>query len=220
MKRSSANLTPVGAAGCRPRRRGDAAKTEFRDAIIGTARELLVKEGFESVSIRNIAARVGVTPMAFYRYFASKSEVVQCIWERTFAQLLNALVSRMAAETTPVQRLVAFLNAYFDYWQDDREAARAIFHGDNGACRAALSVEMNFISNPAARPVLNLWEQVIYACLPKSEERLQRSVLLRDCMFWMSIGSVSATVLRDPHACPHGQRLRGECVRAMVAQVH
>lgn len=219
MKRSGAKLTSAGAAARRPRRRGDSAKTEFRDAIIGTASDLLREEGFESVSIRNIAARVGVTPMAFYRYFESKREVVQCIWERTFAELLNALVGRMAAGTTPAERLTAFLNAYIDYWQDDPEAARAIFFGD-GVYKSALAVEVNFVSNPTARPVLNLWEQVIYACLPKSDDRLERSVVLRDGMFWLSIGLVTATVLCDPQACPHRQRLRGEWVRAMVALAH
>lgn len=191
----------------RPRRRSDAAKSEFRSAIIETAKDLLTSDGYDAVSIRNIAQRVGVTPMAFYRYFESKLEVVQCIWEATFADLLNALVGAMSRHGTSRERLAAFLHAYLDFWDGHAETARAIFHGD-GAYKAALACEVNFVRNPAAQPVLNLWEQVVQACLPRSPGRVERSRLLRDAMFCQSIGVVYACVL-----CPEDERSERRAIR-------
>jgi AcrR family transcriptional regulator len=200
-------MPSAAAAPRRARRNGDAAKSEFRSAIIETAKDLLSHDGYDAVSIRNIAQRVGVTPMAFYRYFESKLEVVQCIWEATFAELLNALVGAMARHNGSRDRLAAFLHAYLDYWVEHVDAARAIFHGD-GAYKAALACEVNFTRNPAAQPVLNLWEQVVLSCLPKSPQRAERSRLLRDAMFCQSIGVVYACVL-----CPAGSRVERQAIR-------
>ena len=214
-RRRDPQTHPVPAAAKRTRRRGVAAKTEFRQTIIETAKDLLQQDGFDSVAIRNIASRVGVTPMAFYRYFESKLEVVQCIWERTFSELLNTVVTAMAGRTTARDRLEAFLDSYIGYWCENVDAARAIFHG-NGAYKGATACEVNFLRNPAAQPVLNLWEQVIHACLPKSDDRAHKCRLLRDSMFCQTVGLVYACVLSSKDSWSDKNVIRRECVSSLV----
>ena len=62
-----------------PRGSGDRLAGEIVDAAI----ELLIDAGDDSaVSIRSIAARVGVTPPSIYLHFADKQELLDAVWSR------------------------------------------------------------------------------------------------------------------------------------------
>jgi len=69
-----------------PRRRGPRralSATEILDAALG----LLDEGGPDAVSIRGIAARVGVAPNAVYTYFPDKAAVVRALVERLLGEV-------------------------------------------------------------------------------------------------------------------------------------
>lgn len=47
-----------------------------RDRILKAARRLFDEKGLESLSLRNVARKVGITPMAIYRHFADKQALI------------------------------------------------------------------------------------------------------------------------------------------------
>jgi AcrR family transcriptional regulator len=53
-----------------------------QQAILGAALELFVENGYEQVSIRNIAAKVGYSPGAIYSYFRSKDDIFFALAEK------------------------------------------------------------------------------------------------------------------------------------------
>lgn len=63
----------------------------LRDQIRDTARELFAREGYESVSMRRIGAEVGCSPMAIYRHYENKEELLLSICEETFARMNRLL---------------------------------------------------------------------------------------------------------------------------------
>lgn len=65
-----------------------------RDKILGAARKAFDREGLDGLSLRDIAARVGITPMAIYRHFDGKDALVDALvldalgeWSATVAAL-------------------------------------------------------------------------------------------------------------------------------------
>jgi AcrR family transcriptional regulator len=50
-----------------------------RDKILGAARKAFERQGLDGLSLRDIAAKVGITPMAIYRHFASKEALVDAL---------------------------------------------------------------------------------------------------------------------------------------------
>ncbi len=48
----------------------------MKEMILAAARELFFKDGFEHVSMRNIAAKIEYSPAAIYRYFRDKEDIV------------------------------------------------------------------------------------------------------------------------------------------------
>lgn len=63
----------------------------LRNTILECARKLFANEGYQSVSMRRIGQEAGCSPMAVYRHFASKQELLLSICEESFAHMFRSL---------------------------------------------------------------------------------------------------------------------------------
>ena len=70
-----------------PPSRRDRLRAATIDEIIQTARQLLVKDGPEAVSLRAIAREMGMTAPGLYRYFGSYEELVRHLCAGIFTEL-------------------------------------------------------------------------------------------------------------------------------------
>jgi TetR/AcrR family tetracycline transcriptional repressor len=59
-----------------------------REILVSTALALADSEGLESLTIRRLAQHHGVTPMALYRHFQDKDEILDALAERLLAQVV------------------------------------------------------------------------------------------------------------------------------------
>jgi AcrR family transcriptional regulator len=64
-----------------------AKKTLTREVVIEEALALADAEGFDAVGIRRVADRLGVTPMALYRYVDSKDDLLDGLVDLIYAEL-------------------------------------------------------------------------------------------------------------------------------------
>lgn len=74
-------------------------KQRTRDALIDAAFTLFERKGFESTTIDEIAEAVEVSPRTFFRYFASKEDVVLTFKDQQLELMLEGLASRPAEES-------------------------------------------------------------------------------------------------------------------------
>ncbi len=89
--------------------------TTLRDVIRNTARELFARAGYESVSLRRIGAEVGCSPMAMYRHYASKEDLLISICEETFEQMLQTIDREAGRPGTPLERLRACVSTVIEF---------------------------------------------------------------------------------------------------------
>lgn len=85
-----------------------------RERILAAARELFASEGYEAVSMRKIARLIGRTPTTIYLYFRDKRDLITCISEEFFTQLVAALEkeTEAAIELSPREALERGLRCY------------------------------------------------------------------------------------------------------------
>jgi AcrR family transcriptional regulator len=85
---------------------------DLRAALIAAATELVGRHGTEGFSLREAAARVGVSPSASYKHFADKADLLAAVAMQGFAALADEL-ERAAGRVRPARRLrsVAVLEA-------------------------------------------------------------------------------------------------------------
>ena len=105
----------------------DDAMAERREEIASVALRLFLVEGFASVSMRRLGKEVGLTPMALYRYYPSKLDILARLWghiiERAFADV--AAATRDCADSGDA--LHAAAQAYVGYWRGHTDHYRLVF---------------------------------------------------------------------------------------------
>ena len=69
-----------------------------RDRILAAARKAFDRHGIEGLSLRDVAARVGITPMAIYRHFRNKEALVDALVLDGLDQWLTRVEALPAAE--------------------------------------------------------------------------------------------------------------------------
>jgi AcrR family transcriptional regulator len=78
--------------------RRERKKQRTREALIDAAFRLFQAQGFEATTVEEIADAVDVSSRTFFRYFASKEDVVLTVQEEQFHAVLTALRARPADE--------------------------------------------------------------------------------------------------------------------------
>ena len=86
-------------------------RDETRRLILATAREAFVRDGYQSLTMRELARRIGCSAGAIYLHFKGKEELLHCLVEESFARLLEAL-TQVPPGDDPVAVLKARLHAY------------------------------------------------------------------------------------------------------------
>jgi AcrR family transcriptional regulator len=100
-------------AASRTRRASSHAAT--RRAILDATRELLVQQGYEALSLRRVAERIGYTATTIYRYFPDKDALVYAATDQAFEQFTARLSSISAPESSPFDVLEQMALAYMDF---------------------------------------------------------------------------------------------------------
>jgi AcrR family transcriptional regulator len=85
------STSPVLSAGTYQRARRPEQKLERRDAILGAARELALRDGVRAVSLAGIAARVGIHKSALLRYFETREQIFLELTAEAWREWVTAL---------------------------------------------------------------------------------------------------------------------------------
>lgn len=89
-------------------------RTERRRAILAAAQRLFSEQGFEKVSMRNIAEAIEYSPATIYLYFKDKNELLFTLQNQAFEQLARAF-EPVAAFEHPAERLQALGRCYLQF---------------------------------------------------------------------------------------------------------
>ena len=117
------------------------AETPIRSRILDEARDLFVAQGAAAVTMRGVAARVGVTPMALYRYFPSREDLLGALVEQGHATFLGYL-NRSLREATPLERLAVAGEQYLRFALEHPQSYAVMFmERDVPAGRAGAAAE-------------------------------------------------------------------------------
>jgi AcrR family transcriptional regulator len=100
---AGAGATGAGPGPGQPPSRRDRLRAATIEEIIQTARQLLVKDGPEAVSLRAIAREMGMTAPGLYRYFGNHEELVRHLCAGIFTELGADIHRAIEAAEQPVE---------------------------------------------------------------------------------------------------------------------
>jgi AcrR family transcriptional regulator len=106
--------------------RREREKAELREQILKAARAIVLKEGFEALSMRKIAQAIEYSPAAIYLHFPSREEIARQLTREAFGDLL-ACFAPLASIKDPLERVRAFGKAYVKFGLTKPESYRLCF---------------------------------------------------------------------------------------------
>ena len=97
------------------RNRQESGKESLRQEIMDAARELFVAQGYQSVSMRKIADKIGYSPTTIYLYFKDKTDLLHQICEQTFARLAQNIGAIQRLSDNPLEKLRSGMREYIHF---------------------------------------------------------------------------------------------------------
>jgi AcrR family transcriptional regulator len=94
--------------------RKERERLEKKKAILETAMEMYMKEGFENLSIRAIANRMEYSVGTIYLYYKDRAELINALMEEGFKKLVRAYES-IKFDGTPLTDLRKIMLKYMEF---------------------------------------------------------------------------------------------------------
>ncbi|MEA1959814.1 MAG: TetR/AcrR family transcriptional regulator, partial [Bacillota bacterium] len=88
---------------------------KMKEKILETALQAMVEDGFAHVSMRKLAAKLGMTAANIYNYYSSKDELYLAIQTRGYELLGKIFGDIYNSDLEPVEKLEKIIHAYLDY---------------------------------------------------------------------------------------------------------
>ena len=110
-----------------PRVLTDADVADFRSRLCAAAEDLFAEHGIEAVTMRQLAAALGVSPMTPYRYFRDKEEIIDAVRSSAYNRFADALEAAFDAESDPIERSISVGQAYLDFAVNNARAYALMF---------------------------------------------------------------------------------------------
>lgn len=174
-------------------RRGSAEDhADLRRQIVNAAFAIHARDGLEALSMRALAAEVGLSPMALYRYFASKTELLRALWEAVLTEARGEIGAAIAAHSTPRAQLRASIEAFLDYWEAHPGHFRLVYMTPETMTTAA---EPALTDAPAYRRVVDLSLPVIEALIAEIGGDPARALIARDLRMSLMVGYLHARIV-------------------------
>ncbi|MDX2037698.1 MAG: TetR/AcrR family transcriptional regulator [Isosphaeraceae bacterium] len=97
-----------------PRERREAERRQKRRRILDAARELFVEQGYDAVSMRDVAKRISHSTTAIYSHFPSKQELFSELCAQDYLGLREAF-GRISGIEDPLERVIRLGRAYLEH---------------------------------------------------------------------------------------------------------
>jgi len=210
-----ARRAPAETSGGAGARRRERRRQETRAEILGTARQILVEQGADHLTVREIARRTEFTPSALYRYFEGGRQEILLAITRGSVDVLDAQLARLRRSSSPAERLVAMGTAYLRFAHAHPQEEKLLF--DSVTAMEPLDLERPDESFLGPAGVFRLLESALRDGMADGSLRIAE----KDVMFvmmgtWVFVhGLVAVERLHEQRGGASGDRARG-LIRAYV----
>ena len=96
------------------------------EALLAATESVLKRKGFQSATMRDIAAEAGCSPATLYQYFTDKQGLLEAITEKYCCVMLTRLEEAERGIEDPIDRLRAIARLVIEYHDLHREVFRTI----------------------------------------------------------------------------------------------
>lgn len=153
----------------------DAELSPQKLAILEVAQVLFTQQGYEGLSIRDLAQHCGLAKATIYHHFRDKEDLFFSVLERDLLCLRRRIVDAAATESAPLAKLRAALRAYTQLLREQRTGMMWNLHENS-----QLKEHLQGFLQQRIQFVLEPWEAILEEGMA---EGILRPLNARQCAF-------------------------------------
>ena len=142
-------------------KRREKQKAELRSELVAAAHKLVQEEGYEGLTIRKLAKRVGYAPMSVYSYFADKQDILFALAEDAFETLARRIEEHPSDD--PIEALQAVMTEYAAFGLGNPNEYRTVFMTEKTRPPEGRSFQEMHEANPAMKVLITRVEACVAA---------------------------------------------------------
>ncbi|WP_280151634.1 TetR/AcrR family transcriptional regulator [Piscinibacter sp. XHJ-5] len=199
-------------------RRGSAEDhDQLRQQIVAAAFAIHEREGVSALSMRALAAEMGVSPMALYRYYPSKADLLRAMWEVVLSDAQASVKAAVATQKTARARLRASIESFLRYWESHPAHFRLVYMTpetmEDRAQGAPLTGSEAYVS------AVDLAGPLIDELVAEIGGRKDRALVARDLRMSLMVGYLHARIVNTRYPWSDFDALRACAVETIAAGV-
>lgn len=156
-------------------KRREQHKAALRSDLLAAAHKLVQEEGYEGLTIRKLAQRVGYAPMSVYSYFADKQDILFALAEDAFETLARRIEEHQSDD--PMESLRAVMTEYAAFGLGNPNEYRTVFMTEKLKAPEGRSFEEMEQGNPAMNVLIDRVEACVAAGRLKGDPRAIATML-------------------------------------------
>jgi AcrR family transcriptional regulator len=176
--------------------RREKQKGQLRREILDAARDILVHEGYEGLSMRKVADKIEYSPTAIYLHFKDRDDLVFCVCEQLFAGLVRELQAITDRHADPLVALKKGLRRYVEFGLGHPQHYQATFgipHGQDPE-KDARYLEPGTMSMQA----FGFLPRLVAECV-KQKKLKKVDVHAVSCALWAGIHGITSLLIVMPN---------------------
>ncbi len=156
-------------------KRREKHKAELRSELVEAAHKLVQEEGYEGLTIRKLAKRVGYAPMSVYSYFADKQDILYALAEDAFETLARRIEEHPSDD--PIEALQAVMTEYAAFGLGNPNEYRTVFMTEKTRPPEGKTFAEMEEGNPAMKVLISRVEACVAAGKLKGDPRAIATML-------------------------------------------
>jgi|SRR5579859_1157869 len=184
-------------------------KEEVRISILDAAWEMVLAEGWQSLSIRKIADAIEYSVPVIYSHFENKDAILLEFNKKGFALLAEKLKEAKAGQTNPADQIRAMGKAYWDFAFSNNQYYQLMFGLGMPTCEAVRKI-------PAMADFNSLITGSIQDMVPAGKE-MSFDPFLKFQSFWSMLhGLVSINMFSKSHQPVSAEAVREDLICGFI----
>ncbi|WP_454013120.1 TetR/AcrR family transcriptional regulator [Aquamicrobium terrae] len=155
--------------------RREQQKAAMRSELIAAAHKLVQEEGYEGLTIRKLAKRVGYAPMSVYSYFADKQDILLALAQDAFETLARRIEENRSDD--PLEALKAVMVEYAAFGLGNPNEYRIVFMTEKVRPQAGKTFAEMTEGNPAMKVLVARVEACVAAGKLRGDPRAIATML-------------------------------------------
>lgn len=156
-----------------------------RQRILDEAAKLFAEKGYETSSLSELAAAMGVSKAAVYHYFETKQQIYDAIILDTLGGLVSTVNDAIGEESGAPDKLKRFMTAHARYFEEHRYGFVVMLVGFSGMASSEFRAEAMTLRDGYERQLRGIIEEGVSSGVFRNVDVVMTGRAVLSLLSWM-----------------------------------